>query len=78
MVIMPRLEIKGPLIRRRRERTDVDRAVYRRERYADLRAGIAIDSIVEQSREVALAHLARRVARRDPAHRRSLTPCLRK
>jgi predicted transcriptional regulator len=72
MTIMARLDTKGLLIRRRRGKTDFYRAVHTREDYADLRAGAAIDSIVEQFGEVALAHLARQMAQLDPAHRRSL------
>jgi predicted transcriptional regulator len=72
MTIMARLDTKGLLIRRRRGRTDFYRAVHTREEYADLRAGAAIDSIVEQFGEVALAHLARQMAQLSPAHRRSL------
>jgi BlaI family transcriptional regulator, penicillinase repressor len=72
MTIMARLDTKGLLIRRRQGKTDFYRAVHTREDYADLRAGAAIDSIVEQFGEVALAHLARQMAQLDPAHRRSL------
>ena len=72
MTIMARLDTKGVLIRRRQGKTDFYRAVHTREDYADLRAGAAIDSIVEQFGEVALAHLARQMAELDPAHRRSL------
>jgi predicted transcriptional regulator len=72
MTIMARLDTKGLLIRRRHGKTDFYRAVHTREHYADLRAGAAIDSIVEQFGELALAHLARQMAQLDPAHRRSL------
>jgi BlaI family transcriptional regulator, penicillinase repressor len=72
MTIMARLDTKGLLIRRRRGKTDFYRAVHTRERYADLRAGAAIESIVEQFGEVALAHLARQMAQLDPVDRRSL------
>jgi predicted transcriptional regulator len=72
MTIMTRLDTKGLLIRRRQGKTDFYRAVHTREEYADLRAGAAIDSIVEQFGEVALAHLARQIGQLDPAHRRSL------
>lgn len=72
MTIMARLDAKGLLIRTRRGKTDFYRAVYTREHYADLRAGAAIDAIVERFGEVALAHLARQIAQLDPAHRRSL------
>jgi predicted transcriptional regulator len=72
MTIMARLDAKGLLIRRREGKTDLYRAVYTRERYADLRAGAEIESTVAQFGEVALAHLARQIAQLDPAHRRSL------
>jgi predicted transcriptional regulator len=72
MTIMARLDSKGLLMRRREGKTDFYRAVYTRERYADLRVGAAIDSIVEQFGEVGLAHLARQMAQLEPRHRRSL------
>jgi predicted transcriptional regulator len=72
MTIMARLDAKGLLIRTRRGKTDFYRAVYTRERYADLRAGAAIDAIVERFGEVALAHLARQIAQLDLSHRRLL------
>jgi predicted transcriptional regulator len=72
MTIMSRLDGKGLLQRRREGKTDFYRAVYTRERYADLRAGAAIDSVVDQFGEVALAHIARQMAQLDPEHRRSL------
>jgi predicted transcriptional regulator len=72
MTIMARLDAKGLLIRRRRGKIDFYRAVYTRERYADLRAGAEIESTVAQFGEVALAHVARQMAQLDPAHRRSL------
>jgi BlaI family transcriptional regulator, penicillinase repressor len=73
MTIMARLNAKGLLIRTRRGKTDFYRAVYTRERYADLHAGAAIDAIVERFGEVALAHLARQIAQLEPTDRRSLT-----
>jgi predicted transcriptional regulator len=72
MTIMSRLDGKGLLTRRREGKTDFYRAVFSRERYADLRARAAIDSVVDQFGEVALAHIARQMARLDPQHRRSL------
>jgi predicted transcriptional regulator len=72
MTIIVRLERKGLLTRRREGKTDFYRAVYSRERYADLRAAAAIDSIVEQFGDAALTHLARQMAQLDRKHRRSL------
>jgi predicted transcriptional regulator len=72
MTIMSRLDSKGLLNRRREGKADVYRAVYSRERYADLRAGAEIASIVDQFGEVALTHLARQMAQLDPQHRRML------
>jgi predicted transcriptional regulator len=72
MTIMSRLDGKGLLNRRREGKTDFYRPVYTRDRYADLRAGAAIDSVVDQFGEVALAHIARQMAQLDPQHRRSL------
>lgn len=72
MTIMSRLDSKGLLSRRRNGKTDFYRAVYTRDRYADLRARAAIDSVVDQFGDVALTHIARQMARLDPEHRRSL------
>lgn len=72
MTIMSRLDGKGLLNRRREGKTDFYRAVYTRDRYADLRARAAIDSVVDQFGDVALTHIARQMARLDPQHRRSL------
>jgi predicted transcriptional regulator len=72
MTIMSRLDAKGLLDRRRVGKTDFYRAVYTRDRYADLRARAAIDSVVDQFGDVALTHIARQMARLDPQHRRSL------
>ncbi|MEA2211029.1 MAG: hypothetical protein QOF83_977 [Solirubrobacteraceae bacterium] len=72
MTIMSRLDSKGLLSRRREGKTDFYRAVYTRDRYADLRARAAIDSVVDQFGDVALTHIARQMARLDPQHRRSL------
>jgi predicted transcriptional regulator len=72
MTIMGRLERKGLLARRRAGKTDFYRAVYTRDDYSDLRAGAAIDSIVDQFGDVALAHIARQMAQLDTKHRRAL------
>jgi predicted transcriptional regulator len=72
MTIMSRLDSKGLLHRRREGKTDYYRAVYTREGYADLRAGAAIDSAVDQFGDVALTHIARQMARLDPKRRRAL------
>src|ERR1700748_1092479 len=47
MTIMPGREARARLLRPRRGKTDFYRAAHTRERYADLRAGAAIDAIVE-------------------------------
>jgi predicted transcriptional regulator len=72
MTIMARLDGKGMLERRREGKTDLYRAVYTRERYANLRSRAELDSIVDQFGEVALAHIARQMAQMDPRHRRAL------
>jgi predicted transcriptional regulator len=71
MTIMARLDSKGLLERRREGRTDFYRPVYTRDRYTDLRALVAIESVVDQFGEVALAHIARQTPQLDPEHRRS-------
>jgi predicted transcriptional regulator len=72
MTIMTRLEGKGLLTRRRAGRTDFYRPVHTREDYADLRARATIDSVVDQFGDVALAHIARQMARLDAGHRAAL------
>src|ERR1700756_4611369 len=72
MTILARLDSKGLLERRREGKTDFYRPVYTRDRYTDLRALLAIESVVDQFGEVALAHIARQMAQLDPEHRRSL------
>jgi predicted transcriptional regulator len=78
MTIMARLDSKGLLERRREGKTDFYRPVYTRDRYTDLRALLAIESVVDQFGEVALAHIARQMAQLDPEHRRSLQRLARK
>ena len=60
------------LERTREGKTDFYRPLYIHSEYADLRAGAEIDSIVDQFGEVALAHIARQMARIDPQRRRAL------
>ena len=72
MTIMARLDAKGLLERRREGRTDLYAPRYTRDQYADLRARAALDSIVDQFGELALAHIARHWGRLDPHRRRAL------
>ena len=78
MTIMARLDGKGVLQRRREGKTDFYRPVYTRDQYNDLRALVAIESVVDQFGEVALAHIAHQMAQLDPEHRRSLQRLARK
>jgi predicted transcriptional regulator len=78
MTIMTRLESKGLLERRREGKTDFYRPLYTRDRYTELRALVAIESVVDEFGEVALAHIARQMAQLDPEHRRSLQRLARK
>jgi predicted transcriptional regulator len=72
MTIMARLDSKGLLERRREGKTDLYRSVYTRDQYTELRASVAIESVVDQFGEVALAHIARQIVQLDPEHRRTL------
>jgi len=72
MTIMARLDAKGVLERRREGKTDLYAPHYTREQYADLRARAALDSIVDEFGELALAHIARQWGRLDPQRRRAL------
>jgi predicted transcriptional regulator len=78
MTIMTRLHSKGLLARRREGKTDFYRPVYTHDQYTELRALVAIESVVDQFGEVALAHIARQMAQLDPEHRRSLQRLARK
>lgn len=78
MTVMARLDSKGLLERTRRGKTDFYRPLYSRRRYVELRARAAVDSLVDQFGEVALAHIARQMAQLDPEHRRSLQRLARK
>jgi predicted transcriptional regulator len=78
MTIMARLHSKGLLQRRREGKTDFYRSVYTRDQYTERRALLAIESVVDQFGEVALAHIARQMAQLDPEHRRSLQRLARK
>ena len=72
MTIMARLGGKGMLERRRERRTDFYRPRYSRAGYARERARAALDSVVDQFGDLALAHIARHVAELDPQRRRAL------
>ncbi len=72
MTIMARLDTKGLLARRREGKTDFYRPRYTRREYANVRAGVELDSIVDQFGELALAHIARQMAALDPARRKAL------
>ena len=78
MTIMARLDAKGLLQRRREGKTGFYRPVYTRDQYTDVRAVVAIESVVDQFGEVALAHIAHQMAQLDPEHRRSLQRLARK
>ena len=78
MTIMGRLDGKGMLERRRDGKTDLYTATHSREQYADLRAQAELESVVDQYGEVALAHIARRMAALDPQRRRALQRLARK
>ena len=56
MTVMARLDSKGLLERTRSGKTDFYRPLYSRERYRELRARAAVDSLVDQFGDVALAH----------------------
>src|SRR5512144_1494981 len=72
MTILGRLHTKGLLARRREGKTDIYRAVYTREEYADLRAQADVAALIDAYGDVALGHFARQVADLDPERRRAL------
>jgi predicted transcriptional regulator len=78
MTIMRRLDTKNLLVRRREGKTDIYRPVFSRDEYADLRAQVGVNQLVEQYGEVALGHFARQMADLDPERRRQLQRLARK
>ena len=78
MTIMGRLDGKGMLSRRREGKTDLYTPSYTREQYADLRAQTELESVVDQYGDVALTHIARRMAALDPQRRRALQRLVRR
>jgi predicted transcriptional regulator len=75
---MRRLDTKNLLVRRREGKTDIYRPVFSRDEYADLRAQVGVNQLVEQYGEVALGHFARQMADLDPERRRQLQRLARK
>ena len=78
MTILSRLDAKGLLQRRREGRTDLYSPVYTRDEYADLRARVGVDALVEQYGDAALSHFARQMSELDPERRRQLQRLARK
>lgn len=72
MTVMGNLTRKGLLTRRREGRTDVYRAVFSREAYAEVRAREQVRSLIDDYGDVALAHFARELDALDPERRRQL------
>jgi predicted transcriptional regulator len=72
MTILTRLAGKRLLDRRRIGKTDLYRPLYTRERYHELCAQAAVASLLDEFGGVALAHLARQMARLDPERRAAL------
>jgi len=72
MTIMARLARKHLLERERSGKTDYYRPVYTRERYNDLCAQAAVESVLDEFGGVAVAHMARQMAHLDPDRRRAL------
>jgi len=72
MTIMARLVRKQLLERERSGKTDYYRPVFTRERYNDLCARAAVESVLDAFGGVAVAHMARQMARLDPDRRRAL------
>ena len=72
MTVLGRLDAKGMLERRRAGKTDFYKPTYTRAEYANLRARVELESVVDQYGDVALAHIARQMAALDPQRRRAL------
>jgi predicted transcriptional regulator len=72
MTILTRLAGKGLLERRRTGKADLYRPVHTRARYNELCAQAAVQSLLDEFGGVALAHIARQMARLDPDRRAAL------
>jgi predicted transcriptional regulator len=72
MTIMRRLDEKKLLKRRRDGKTDYYRPAYARDEYAQLRAQVEVDALVDRFGDVALGHFARQIEQLDPERRRAL------
>ena len=72
MTSLSRLNQKGLLERRRDGKTDLYRAVYSREEYADLRTRVEVAALVDAFGDVALGHFARQISELDPDRRKAL------
>jgi predicted transcriptional regulator len=72
LTIMQRLEAKGMVERRRREKADVYHAVLEREQYLGRRLDAEVSRLVEDFGELALMQFARRVEELDPERREAL------
>ena len=72
LTIMRRLELKGMVERRRREKSDVYRPVLAREQYLDRRIDAEVSRLVEDFGELALVQFARRVEGLDAERREAL------
>jgi predicted transcriptional regulator len=72
LTIMQRLEAKGMVERRRREKRDVYRAAIGREQYLGRRIDAEVSRLVEDFGELALMQFARRVEELDPERREAL------
>ncbi len=78
MTILVRLDGKGMVKRRRDGRTDIYSPAISQAEYADLRAQVEVESLVDEFGDVALSHFARQMAELDPEHRRALQRLARK
>jgi predicted transcriptional regulator len=72
LTIMQRLEARGMVERRRREKSDVYKPVMAREQYLDRRVDAEVSRLVEDFGELALMQFARRVEALDAERREAL------
>jgi len=72
LTIMQRLEARGMVERRRREKSDVYKPVMPREQYLGRRVDAEVSRLVEDFGELALMQFARRVEELDPERREAL------
>ena len=72
MTMLGRLHAKDMVRRRREGKTDLYAPVHTRAEYADLRAQVEVEALVDSFGDAALTHFAKQVAGLDPERRKAI------